>query len=263
MRELLQTNAVSIVLHLVVGALLAFAAPAALSVVKDAEPIAFEVIDVPAPMAAEPVPEPEPEPSEAPPDQPRQEKMARQVETPRPFQQRPEPGPETPPEDVDSLATPSAPVPVLHMEAIVGSGAAGEYTSTAGAGLPVPADQGGQGGSGARGEVGPLAGQKGLGLDVSAEWEVSRYPEPTNASRFEPDYPPLARREEREADVVVALWIDEAGRVVDTEVVEPAGHGFDEAAVRYVTRLRFTPAMAGNRAVATRIEWAVEFRAKN
>src|SRR5688572_6111044 len=43
-------------------------------------------------------------------------------------------------------------------------------------------------------------------------------------------YPAEAQAKGVEADVVLALDIDETGRVTAVEVVEPAGYGFDEAA---------------------------------
>jgi TonB family protein len=96
---------------------------------------------------------------------------------------------------------------------------------------------------------------------VSPDWEITRQPEPLNDGDFEPEYLTLAKRELREGVVVVRLWIDEHGRVEKVEVLEPAGHGFDESALAYARRLRFRPAKAGTRDVAARIDWTVEFNA--
>ncbi|MFO7579151.1 MAG: TonB family protein, partial [Nitrosomonas halophila] len=46
----------------------------------------------------------------------------------------------------------------------------------------------------------------------------------------EADYPPEARAQELEGTVVLLVELDDAGAVSAVEVLEPAGHGFDEAA---------------------------------
>jgi TonB family protein len=57
-----------------------------------------------------------------------------------------------------------------------------------------------------------------------------------------PDYPPAALAANREAAVKVRIHIDAAGKVTRVEVPEPAGHGFDEAAIAAVEQYRFKPA---------------------
>ena len=89
-------------------------------------------------------------------------------------------------------------------------------------------------------------------------------PEPLNDRDFEPVYPAAARRAKQEAVVVLRLHVDADGRVVASEVIEgPRRHGFIESAREYVSRLRFRPARAGRRPVATRIEWSVYFYVRN
>jgi TonB family protein len=73
-------------------------------------------------------------------------------------------------------------------------------------------------------------------------------------------YPPEALAQKLEADVVLGLTIDPEGRVTAADVVEPAGHGFDEAARDAALRFRFTPAMRGNTPVAVRILYKYTFR---
>jgi TonB family protein len=58
----------------------------------------------------------------------------------------------------------------------------------------------------------------------------------------EADYPEEARAARLEATVVLKLTIDAQGVVSDAEVIEPAGHGFDEAARQASLRFRFAPA---------------------
>ena len=240
--------------------------PAAQRAIRE-EPIRFEIVaarPVPAPevspLAAVTRPLPLVTPSETPP--------TRKVERPRAFRENAEPesaGEHSP--DLSAVAPLTTPLPELSMEATVGVGSATEYTSTTSEvgtlGLKRGAP-GGRGGSGlGQGAPGALSGQDGAQLAVSRDWEVSEMPEALNARDFEPDYPALAKKERREAEVVVRLFIDDQGRVHQAIVVEAAGHGFDECALRYVRKLRFRPARAQHRAVAARIEWTVQFRARD
>jgi len=57
-----------------------------------------------------------------------------------------------------------------------------------------------------------------------------------------PDYPAEAAAAGLEAVVKVRLTIDATGQVTDAVVVEPAGHGFDEAARAAARQYRFKPA---------------------
>lgn len=85
-------------------------------------------------------------------------------------------------------------------------------------------------------------------------------PVPINADRIEPVYPALARQRQLAATVQLRLHIDSRGRVRDARPLRRAGHGFDEAALVFVRRLKFRPARAGNQAVPADIVWTVQFR---
>ena len=86
-------------------------------------------------------------------------------------------------------------------------------------------------------------------------------PEPPRLLELaEAEYPPGARAARQEGNVVLKLLIDAAGRVTEAEVVDPIGHGFDEAARKAALLFRFTPASRGGRPVASRILYRVEFR---
>ncbi|NUP10525.1 MAG: TonB-dependent receptor [Polyangiaceae bacterium] len=75
-----------------------------------------------------------------------------------------------------------------------------------------------------------------------------------------PVYPPEAKAKGVEAKVVVQLDIDKAGKVTDVQVLSPAGHGFDEAAVAAGKLLEFTPAQdATGKIVASRIQFRFTF----
>ncbi|WP_394827259.1 TonB-dependent siderophore myxochelin receptor MxcH [Pendulispora albinea] len=74
------------------------------------------------------------------------------------------------------------------------------------------------------------------------------------------DYPPEALAARREGRVVLRLTLDTEGLVIDADVTEHAGHGFDEAARSAALRFRFSPARRGDKAVAARILYTYEFR---
>ena len=74
-----------------------------------------------------------------------------------------------------------------------------------------------------------------------------------------PDYPGLALRDGIEGSVVLRLTIDATGRVIEAEVAEPAGHGFDESARRAASRTRYQPALRDGVAVPSRILTRIEF----
>ena len=57
-----------------------------------------------------------------------------------------------------------------------------------------------------------------------------------------PAYPPVARRLQKEGNVLLRLTIDERGRPANVEIVKSAGFGFDEEAVKAVKDSTFVPA---------------------
>ncbi len=73
------------------------------------------------------------------------------------------------------------------------------------------------------------------------------------------NYPPKALESGLEADVVLAVEVDETGKVTDANVVEPAGSGFDEAAREAVLKFVFQPAQRGERPVKARILYRYSF----
>ncbi len=83
---------------------------------------------------------------------------------------------------------------------------------------------------------------------------------PTLVSDAVPEYPTKAWADQVEADVVVLLTVDEEGAVTDVELVEPAGHGFDESALVAARNLRFTPAKIDGAPVAVQIRYTFRFR---
>jgi TonB family protein len=74
------------------------------------------------------------------------------------------------------------------------------------------------------------------------------------------EYPAEAMQARLEGTVVLRLSIDAEGTVTEAEVIEPAGHGFDDAARAAALRARYRPARRGDTSVASRILLRVEFR---
>src|SRR3954471_7665743 len=83
---------------------------------------------------------------------------------------------------------------------------------------------------------------------------------PEVLSTSQPEYPDAARAEGLEARVTLRLDIDREGAVTHAEVIEPQGHGFDEAALRAAERLRFTPAQRDGHAIPVRILFHYDFQ---
>ncbi|MCB9730481.1 MAG: TonB-dependent receptor [Deltaproteobacteria bacterium] len=74
------------------------------------------------------------------------------------------------------------------------------------------------------------------------------------------DYPPEALEAGVEADVVLQLDVLADGTVGEVSVKEPAGQGFDEAAVAAVKTLRFEPATVDGVPTPVRITYTYRFR---
>lgn len=73
-------------------------------------------------------------------------------------------------------------------------------------------------------------------------------------------YPEMARRAGIEGRVVVQFIIDKEGHVRDPHVVRSVGGGLDEAAIRAVEQVRFTPGMQRGRPVNVQYTIPVQFR---
>ncbi|WP_428268854.1 energy transducer TonB [Haliangium sp.] len=281
LRDKLKTFGASIALHVVIGGILA--ALATTRVIEHLpEIIEIEIVPAPPPAKAlEVPPPPEPPPPEpeppTPPEVPRERRPERmpetakmvKVEEPKPFQEDAldESGEREAPPDTEAVPAPTIPLPVVDMATTVGTGTSEYVTTSSGVGsVPVLAGRGGgRGGAGiGRGAPGPLANQGAVGVAVSRDWQVTAMPEPLNDNDFEPEYPPLARREGREAVVVLRLVIDADGVVRRVLVLEaPESGGFAASARRYAQKLRFRPARAGTRPVAARIDWTVHYYVRN
>ena len=83
---------------------------------------------------------------------------------------------------------------------------------------------------------------------------------PPELLRFvEADYPEDALTSGLDGEVVLRIEIDAEGGVSGVEVVEPAGHGFDEAATEAARQFEFRPARQDDQPIASRILYRYRF----
>jgi len=96
-------------------------------------------------------------------------------------------------------------------------------------------------------------------MDTTSESALVEVHPPEVLEAPAPDYPAEALRERLEATVVLRVTVDSDGSVEEAEVIEPAGHGFDESARATALRMRYRPARRGDTPVRARILARVEF----
>jgi eukaryotic-like serine/threonine-protein kinase len=84
--------------------------------------------------------------------------------------------------------------------------------------------------------------------------------QPRLRTRPQPQYPMVAKRLGREADVDVMVLVDENGAVIDASIRTQAGYGFDEAALRAARRTEFHPATKNNVRVKMWIPLKISFK---
>jgi TonB family protein len=82
---------------------------------------------------------------------------------------------------------------------------------------------------------------------------------PAILEQVEARFPPEAQAQGLAGTVVMEVDIGADGKVMDARVVQPAGHGFDEAALEAVRRFRFSPAEVDGQPAPVRIQYAYEF----
>lgn len=83
---------------------------------------------------------------------------------------------------------------------------------------------------------------------------------PTLLQSSQPRYPPEAWDADAEGDVVLALDVDEEGRVLAAEVISTPGFGLETAALVASRALRFSPAEVDGEPVKVRIRYTFKFR---
>jgi len=82
---------------------------------------------------------------------------------------------------------------------------------------------------------------------------------PVVATPAVPEYPDRAKALGLQGVVALEIEISETGAVTDAVVTEPAGHGFDEAAVAAARKLVFAPAEVDGKPSPVRIEYRFTF----
>lgn len=82
---------------------------------------------------------------------------------------------------------------------------------------------------------------------------------PALLTRVEPVFPEQAKAEGLTGDVTLQVDIGADGKVTDVQVLQPAGHGFDEAAVAAVKQFTFSPAEIANQPAPVRITYTEHF----
>ncbi len=86
---------------------------------------------------------------------------------------------------------------------------------------------------------------------------------PPQLKQFVPaPYPREAKDQGLEGNVVLQLDIDASGRVTSVTVLNPAGHGFDEAATEAAKQFMFEPALRDGKPIASRILYRYSFSLK-
>lgn len=83
---------------------------------------------------------------------------------------------------------------------------------------------------------------------------------PSFLKMVKPEYPRLARRLGKEGKVKLMLFIDEYGRLLNVEIIEKAGYGFDEAAAEAVKASTFRPARLNGHPVPCKAILPVRFK---
>jgi TonB family protein len=77
--------------------------------------------------------------------------------------------------------------------------------------------------------------------------------------RHMPVYPKMAKKLGMQGKVVLRLFINDKGRLLNVEVVEPAGFGFTESAIKAVKMSSFSPAHEKGVSVASKALLTIQF----
>jgi protein TonB len=183
-------------------------------------------------------------------------------------------GPERKPISEDAAAIRE--VPAEEQKAVIKNSAIENPDAVKAPGTPKPAprteptDQGGKsttgnssyasltrisgGGSTASGARGASAGTSGV-----IETAFGSAGAPVFLKKKMPVYPLAAKKLGKQGRVVLRLSINEKGRLLDVEIVEPAGYGFTESAVDAVRMSSFFPANERGTSVASKALLTIRF----
>jgi protein TonB len=212
-----------------------------------------QTLEVAVVRRAPPPPEPPPEPPKAP--EPPATKKVLKVEAspPRPVPPPAAESPAPPPPNTEApKPTPAVPLAGISLSSTssagafamnVGNTAYGEVSRTA----PRPED------------VKPYKAERYVPPHQLPESPA--FLDNVSPAEMEKFYPPNARRDEVEDEVVVKLVVDDDGSVVDVKVVrwQHRDYPFDDAARRLARLYRFRPAKVDGKAVATEVTFTIRW----
>ena len=97
------------------------------------------------------------------------------------------------------------------------------------------------------------------GTSTIIETEFGSSGAPAFLKRQMPVYPMMAKKLGKQGKVVLRLLINEKGRLLNVEVVEPAGYGFTESAMEAVKMSTFSPAREKGVCVASKALLTIRF----
>jgi TonB family protein len=83
---------------------------------------------------------------------------------------------------------------------------------------------------------------------------------PEVLKKVEPEYPAIALKSGMEGNVLVKVWVDESGNVVETDVLRSDEKIFEEAAKIAANKWKFSPAMSNGQPVAVWVSIPFRFR---
>ena len=229
MRSTFSTGFVSsVAVHGAIVALLYGLDPRALIPAKP-DVVEMEVLEPPPPPPPPPPPEPEPEPPPPPPPPPRR------VAIPPPRPDIPPPAPPPPNTEPPPPADEEPPPPQfgVSLDSVVG----GESPVAVPVGNTVMADPRTAKPDKPAPPLPPVAGPP--PLSPVSDVYIGEFPRVLQ--EIKAPHPPEALRMGLGGSVVVRVGVDRLGAVRSVKVVQRAGHGFDEAAVKALWKFRFSP----------------------
>ncbi len=156
------------------------------------------------------------------------------------------------------IADPNMPLPNVNMPNFGDPfGQIGPPSSGPGSGGGIGSGSGGGVGSGRGPGVGPGSGGGFGGGAFRIGGGVSA---PVPIYKVEPEYSEEARKAKYQGTVVLAIVVDETGKVTNVRVIRPLGMGLDEKAIEAVTKWRFRPGYKDGKPVPVMANVEVNFR---
>jgi TonB family protein len=151
--------------------------------------------------------------------------------------------------------------PVKEHEAVIRTDAieSHEAVNVASTSEPMPPPQAThqQGGESTGSDVSYTASSSNTSSGIETEFGTKGAP--AFLKRQMPVYPMMAKKLGKQGKVVLRLFINEKGRFLNVEVVEPAGYGFTESAVEAVKMSTFSPAHENGVRIASKALLTIRF----